>query len=266
MMERSTVNSLLRCTQAYCNQLCDKHTLDFGIVYYCERFPRVAQLNQFREVIAESSEEVLAAVAEADACFSQCGLQCHRWAPALGRASASLSARLGELGFERRVERALRLTEWPTWDVPQGVRVLPARAMRAAYQETLDAAPSFREDACSEDVAKVASERLDDPSFDMFVALVHDKPAGRCALYQVGDLAQVRDLTVLPEFENAGVERALLKQVLAMAKRLTIRHVLASVPVIDTIRSDWFQQAGFVMDGEIEEYGRTAPVESNPSE
>ncbi len=265
MIEHATVNSLLRCTQAYCNQLCEKHTLDFGIVYFSERFPNVAELNQFREVIAESADDVRTAMIEADAWFSQYRLTCCRWAPAMGRASDVLSAQLRERGFERRVDTAMRLSAWPTWDAVAEVRVLPARAMRMAYRATFDGTPSKGEGGSAEAIAEVALERLDDPSFDMFVAMVDKKPAGRCALYQVGDLAQVRDLYVLPEFANRDVEQAMLSHVLAMAKRLSIGNVLACVAADDAAGADWFERAGFVTDGEIEEYCHVAPAEMKPS-
>ena len=52
-MERSTVGSLLRTTQALCGQLCEKETLTHGIAYTCARYPNLSEVNQFREVVVE---------------------------------------------------------------------------------------------------------------------------------------------------------------------------------------------------------------------
>jgi len=184
----------------------------------------------------------------------------------MGRASAALAGRLTDRGLVRQSDRAMRLAAWPRADVTPGVRVLPARAMRAAYQTMLEAAPSGGAYEPRADVAAVAQERLDDPSLDVFVAMVGKVPAGRCALYQVGDLAQVRGLAVVPGFADAGVARALLCHVLALAKRLTIGKVLALVPEDGTSTFEALQHAGFVADGEIESYRRrTADQENAPA-
>lgn len=250
MIERSTVNSLLRCAQAYCNQLCDKETLEFGIVYYCERFPDVPALNQFREVIAEDAGEVQSAVRESADWFEKHRLTCHAWAPALGRASEALAARLRELGYERRVQQAWRLASWPDGTDTPAVRVLPARAMRAVYTSILGQVHSG--DGAGQ--TEAALERLDDPSLDVFVGLVDKTPVGTCALYQVGDLVEVRDLWVAPDHADRDVATALLSHVLALAKRLTMANVLAAVGETDVAVCDWLRRAGFVADGEIETF------------
>jgi len=255
-MEHSTVSSLLRCIQAYCNQLCDKHTLDFGIAYYCERFPKVAELNQFREVMISDADDVSTLFDQAQAWFAQNGLNCYRWAPAMGTAPPQLAQLLVERGYERRVDMALRLTEWVELETSPEVRVLPARAMRSAYRESLEVVPPETGSLWSAHVAEACEDRLDDPSFDMFVAMVNKQPAGRCALYQVGDLVHVRDLTVLPAYADRGVERALLAHVLALAKRLAMTKVMAHVAKDDPVRLAWFQHAGFVPNGEVEEFRR----------
>ena len=51
---------------------------------------------------------------------------------------------------------------------------------------------------------------MNDPNFDLFLAMVDGQPAGRCALYQVGDIARVTDLAVGSLPAGSDVERALL--------------------------------------------------------
>lgn len=264
-MELNTVNSLLRCTQAYCNQLCDKHTLDYGIVYYSERFPEVPELNQFREVMIADEDDVAAAFAQTATWFTENQIECYRWAPALGKASDALAKLLEERGFDRYTDCAFRLTEWVELEAATDVRVLPARAMRSAYRETMEAVPPRTGASWSSHVAEACEERLDDPSLDMFVALVGKQPAGRCALYQVGDLAQVRDVTVLPSFADRGVERALLGHVLALAKRLAMKNVLALAEADDAVRAAWLEHAGFVQDGTIVEFRRDPADDREPA-
>ena len=250
-MERSTVGSILRSSQAYCGQLCEKQTLDFGIAYYAARFADLPEANQFREVIVEDPAKLPEAFAEAEAFFEQHGLVCRRWAPADATTSAATTTFLSEHRFRPRECTALVLTQWVDIDVPRQVRVLPGRAMRAAVRGT------FVDDVY-ELAAEACLERMDDPPFDLFVATIDGRPAGRCALYQVGDIARVMDLVVLPAFANEGVDRALLARVLGLSKRLAMRNICMQIDRKDA-RTRWLEEMGFVADGTIVEFERDTP-------
>jgi len=244
MIERSTVGSLLRCTQSFCQQICDKDTLQYGIAFSSPRFPLLSEANQFREVTVESREQILAAMDEGLQWFAARNLSCQIVAPAIGQSVADFELLLTPHGFTSRHFTALRLTRWTDLPAPANVRVLPARAMRAvtaeSYLQDTEIPPIQRASA-----AEAFAERLDDAALDAFVALVEGKVAGRCALYQVGDLARVMDLVVLGPFHEMDVEAALLTQV-------------------DANRADrlaWLVKAGFEEDGDIIEFlrGDTAP-------
>ncbi len=255
-MERTTVGSLLRSTQAFCIQLCDKHTLDFGIAYHCARFADLPEVNQYREVIATEPAEVAAAFDEAERCFRDEGLSCHSWAPADGQATGALADFLAEHGYARRNFTVLRLAEWVDLAPDESVRVLPARAMRTVFRETYLHAETPADLAGRTQLADAYTERLDDPQFDMFVALVDKQPAGRCALYQVGDIARIMAMSVLPGMADRGVERALLAPLLALAKRLAMRNVCTLIDAGDEAHAVMFREAGFVEDGTIVEFHR----------
>lgn len=258
-----TVDSLLRATQAYCTQLCEKETLQFGIAYYCPRFPVAPALNQFREVIVENEEDAPRAIEEAEHFFRQNGLTLRRWAPATGSGSDAVTALLTERGFVLRESQAMGLTEWPDRQPPQNVRVLPARAMRAAFRSIVEADLARIEAPHRQARLEIAEERLDDPHYDAFVAMIDKKPAGAITLYQVGDFARVMDLRIAPPSGSAGANGsieasdALLAHALALAKRLTMRRVLAQVPTADAHALALYQRSGFETDGRIVEFERT---------
>ncbi|MBI4717035.1 MAG: GNAT family N-acetyltransferase [Planctomycetes bacterium] len=254
-MQRSTVASLLRSTQAYCSQICDKETLPFGIAYYSRRFAALPQANQLREVVFDDPGRIAAAFDQAQAWFAQRELVCHRWAPAEGQAPQPIGACLASRGFLPRASVALALTQWPQLEVPAGVRVLPARAVRAAFLASyagLDA-PSAAVEAQERESA---GERLDDPQFDAFVAVIDGEPAGRGALYQVGDMARIIDLFIRPVGLDRGADRALLAHLLTLARRLAMRHIYAQVEAEQRGCLELLQRAGFVADGEIVEFHR----------
>ena len=255
-MAHSTVGSLLRSTQAYCLQLCEKETLEFGIAYYSKKYPALPEANQYREVIATGSDQLDRAFAESQAWFESQGLSCHRWAPADGSGSSELADFLTDRGFALRRLTAMTLTQWAELDAPDNVKVLPARAMRSVFRQTLDGETNHASPQAKEQAIEAYQERLDDPQLDMFVALVDKKPAGRCAMYQVGDIAQLIELHVSQAYADRGVKEALTAHVLALAKRLAMRNICLQVDSNDTTLQAWFQSAGFVEDGTLVEFDR----------
>ena len=142
-MQSSTIGSLLRSTQAYCSQLCEKQTLDTGIAFYSERFGDLPEVNQFREVVLNDGGSVSQAFQQAKAWFDARNLTCHRWAPALDTPVEPLRDFLAERGFQARPLTAMTLTEWVPTEPEPNLRVLPARAMRPIYvQSFLTLAPA----------------------------------------------------------------------------------------------------------------------------
>ncbi len=256
VMERSTAGSILRSTQAWCAQLCEKQTLTHGIAYYSEQFAALPQANQFREVVVDSTAALSEALAEADEWFRSKALTCHRWAPAEGLASDEFNAFLARNGFRKRVHSIMALATWSDVEPVAGVRVLHARAMRAALRATFVETESPNSPAQPELSADACEERLNDPQFDMFVATVDGEPAGRCALFQVGDIARVMDLSVLAPFADRGVDAALVSHVLALAKRLAMRNICVQVDESSERKPAWFERFGFRADGSIEEFDR----------
>ena len=255
-MERSTVGSILRSTQAWCAQLCEKQTLTHGIAYYSERFAALPEANQFREVVIDSATALPEALAEAEEWFRSKALTCHRWAPAEGLASDEFNAFLSRNGFRKRVHSIMALANWPDIERATVVRVLHARAMRAALRATFVEAESPNSSAQRALAADACEERLNDPQFDMFVATVDGKSAGRCALFQVGDIARVMDLSVLAPFADRGVDAALVSHVLSLAKRLAMRNICVQVDESSEREPVWFERFGFRADGTIEEFDR----------
>jgi len=259
-MERTTVGSLLRSTQAYCSELCEKETLEYGIAYYNLRFAALPDANQFREVLIEDPARIPEAFEQTESWFHQRNMFCHRWAPAEGQETKELADFLTRRGFHQRQHMAMSLARWVDQETPEQVRILPARAMRTAHRETFTHTDGPESPQMHELIAEASLERLDDPHLDMVVALWDKQPAGRCGLYQVGDIARVMSVCVLPAHAGRGVEEALLGHVLALAKRLSMRNVLTQIDETDRAGQRFLQEAGFVCDGEIVEFERDQPT------
>lgn len=258
-MERSTLASLLRSTQAYCQQICDKQTFDFGIAYWSTQFAGLPDANQLREVTVHDEQKISPAFDEANAWFAAKGLKALRWSPALDMPSRALSEFLSGRDFMQRTMVAFHLAEWKSTPFNRDVRILPARAVREAFRSTFVGAPEPSAPANREQLADSFMERLDDAQLDMFVAMVDKQPAGRCGLHQVGDIGRILNLFVLPDFADRGVEQALLAHVLAMARRLTMPMIVAQAAKNDVARCRLLQDFGFAAGGELTEFELASP-------
>ncbi len=257
-MTGSTVMRLLRCQQALCGQICDKQTLDFGIAFTNPRYAQLPEANQFREVLVEDTERFSEAFEQEEQWFHDQGLFCHRWVPSFGQSVTALEAFLAPHGFRGRRVSAWVLTKWVALQTRRAVRIVHARALRDVFRSTfldVDApdTPGLRQSR-----ADVGAERLDDPNYDSFVALMDGKPVGRGTLFQVGDIALITDLAVVGRHSGHHVEQVLLAHLLALAKRLAVPHICAMLKSDERTWSTMFESAGLVRDGEFVEFVRDA--------
>lgn len=255
MISLSTVASVLRSNQAYCAQICERHTLDWGIAYFSTRFAGLPEANQLREVVIPKEESIPQAYAAAESFFESKALTCARWAPAEGTASKALDAFMRSQGFREHTEDVLVLRHWVRADPDSAIRIVPARAMRGAFEATFADSTSVEAAAAADLLRNASVERLDDPSLDMFVAVSAGRPVGRCALYQVGDIGRVVGPFTPPGAAEERVRRVLLAHVLALAQRLAMRIICAAVPSADPA-APAFLALGFERDGQIVEYHR----------
>ncbi len=257
--ELAVVSAVRRADQAFCGQVAQTDALDWGVAFYSGVFPLSADANQFREVQlgAASIGDVFESV---ERYYSQRNLTCRRWVPALGESAELFDAFFSARGWVRRERVALGLVDWPAAGTgDKGVRIVPARAMRKAFRATFfDAGDPGWDDETRGAFADEAEERLNDSNYDVFVATVDDRPAGRVGYHEVGDIAAIRDLSIMAEFRGRGVGGALMGHVIGLAKRLGPRIVVASRQREDTAVQHCFDKHGFREFGVSAEYERAA--------
>lgn len=252
-MATKTISAILRTNQAYYAQLSEPESLDWGIAYKSPRFPRLPEGNQFREIILETPQALPEAFDSVESYFAKHNLKCHRWAPAADQSVVALDEFLTARGFERYDLSAMVVRRWV--DLPHGdVRVLPARAMRKAWGRILADRFSPTRTPLLETLVEAAGERLNDPQMDGFVATLNGEPAGCCTLYQVGDIGRVTDLYVTQSLRRRGVATALMRHVLRLARRLTMRITCTEIPAGQPFLLDMFGGWGLEIDGTISEF------------
>jgi ribosomal protein S18 acetylase RimI-like enzyme len=258
-MERSAVSSILRSNQAYHSQVCHTESLDWGIAYTSERFTGLACVNQFREVLIPNREQVADAFAEAEQYFVDRGLSCTGWTPSSEQDTNLIDELLVGKGYVRRHSTAMMLTEWRELSTDDSLRILPARPMRDAYQQLLSARASALDESQERLCIDAALERLDDPSYEMFVVMRGALTLGCGAMFEVGDIGRLIDFYISPDHRGGPAAESLSAHLLGITKRLALRMICVQA---EGRESDWInllERSGFERQGEMIEYVSPSP-------
>jgi len=264
MIERSAVASLLRSSQAYAQQICERETGRFGIAFFSERFGLLPEACQLREVVIEREQDIPEAYRECESLFAAHGLTCLRWAPAGGTASDAITAFLSKQRFEPREMCVMMLSRWPEPVQAPELRILPVRAMRRAFGDALRQAAARQHPGRLDQYVEAFEERLDDPHLDMSIAMLDGRPVATAGLYEVGDIARVIGLHHLPGLEPQRILPGLIFHVLNLARRLSMRMIVAQIDARDPDCRRLFEELGFVEQGRIIEFERITSDANQP--
>ncbi len=254
------ISAVRRSNRAWWEQVCESESLDFGVAYTVPEFPTLAEGNQLRDAwIADADPETV--YQRAEAYYQERGLVCRIWTPASGQDVDPVDALMARHGWVRSDLLAFGLVSWDaalpaterSADGDDAIRILPARAMRRAYRALL--AGSFDND---EPRIESGIARLDDSNFDAVIAQVDGTPAGRIAYFEVGEIARLADLHLVPGFEGRGIERELIAHFLQIARRLSPRHIVACVPESDASGRGMLEANGFAVAGSLPRWLRNA--------
>lgn len=237
-----------RSDRALCEQVSQWESLEFGVAHVNPALPSVADANQLREVWLAEVDGV-AAFARTEAYYAERGITCLAWTPASGQAVEPVESLLIAKGWRRVNSTAMLLHDWGILDQPTDstIRVLPARAMRKAFHGTFTGSS-----------ADAAIERLNDPNYDCFVAMIEGSAAGRIGYLQAGDVARLHDLFVLPSRRARGVASALVHQCLQLARRLLPKSIVASVEPDGPEEISFLKKCGFAAAGVTTRFQRPA--------
>lgn len=242
------ISAVRRSDQAMCEQIATWETLEYGVAFCNPEIPSFAGANQLRDVwLADMDGET--AFARAEAYYAERGLTCLRWTPASGQAVEPVETLLAGKNWRRVENVAMGLKDWGASAAAddETVRVLPARAMRRAYGRT------FEGDSTGE---SAGTERLNDAKHDAFVCTLNGEPAGRAAYVEVGDIARLADVFVLPGFRGRGVGRSLVGHFLQTARRLSPQVVVASCDSDDAAGRAFLAGHGFAECGTLKAFER----------
>ncbi len=246
------LSAVRRSEQARCQQIATWESLECGTAFFASEFRLLSDANQLRDawLVGADAEKIYRDVEEY---YADRQLICHAWTPALGQPDDAVAALLEPRGWQRREYAALVLTsDVPAHDSDAVVRILPARAMRKAYDQLLQLETGGEAQANA-----AAFRRLDDSHYEAFVAVENHTPLGRIAYLEVGDVARLAEFFVRTDVEDADRIRAdLMTHFLQIARRLLPRLLVARARVDDDAMLKCLRLFGFEEAGRLPQYER----------
>jgi len=252
LTDPAAIVAIRRSNRALCEQIAQWEPLDYGTAFCSPAFTALSEANQLREVWLESVDGETAFL-RAESYYRERHLTCYRWTPAASQPLDPVEALLLSKGWRRRDLTVMKLTDIELGRAPvnDAIRILPARAMPKALRQT------YAGDGPRAEVrAALASERLNDSNYDLFVAMLDGHPAGRIGYLEVGDIARLASVFVAPNFRRRGVGLAMAAHFLRLVRRLLPRAVVTCTEAENTGGLAFLRRCGFTAAGTLIEFDR----------
>lgn len=242
------VAAVRRSGQTYYEQVAERTTISCGYAYTNPAYPHLADCNFVGEVMLD--EDTPDPVATVNEYFQKQLTECRRWIPAQHQDPAPVRALVEPLGFQRRELIVHGCLDGTTGASAERFRFIGARAMRRAYTSVIEQRSAEHPDIAA-GLTAIQLERLDDPRYDGFVALLDDEPVGIIAVYQVGEIARLCDLFVPENHRRNGVATALVEFGVQTARRWALNPICMQIAAHNAAGRALAAKTGFAEDGTI---------------
>jgi GNAT superfamily N-acetyltransferase len=240
--------AIRRSSQVYYAQIAEQTTPSCGVALTCAIYPGYHNGNHLREAVIPAGRSAADCFDEVQAFYAQQGLTCFRWVPAAVQPVEPLEALLASRGFVPRRNLAMKWTHEVAVLANPRVKLLPARAMRTALRAVILSNSAYPPSVRAM-LADAALDRLDDPSFDVYVALLDGHPAGYGGLLQAGDIGRIENIFVAEAHRRQGVGRTLISHLLALSRRLALRITCLQTEECNAPARALYEQCGLEAGG-----------------
>lgn len=247
-----------RSNQTYLEQVSRSVPLSCGVAYFNPDHPQVPGCNLLGEVqLDDRTPDPFAAV---QSFYNDRQLTCFGWVPASGQDPGPVGRLLEPHGYRRCESFSYSLAQASPVPGTGRLRILGARAMRRAYTRMIALRSAAHADLADE-LTAIQLERLNDPQYDGFVALLDDEPVGVVSVYQVGEIGRLCDLYVAPGRRRRGVATALLGHAIQTARRWGLHPICMQVAAPNAAARSLVQQTGFEPGDTIVAYMDSRAIE-----
>jgi ribosomal protein S18 acetylase RimI-like enzyme len=156
---------------------------------------------------------------------------------------------LQQNGWVEQRRNVLRLERSPG-AAKDGPSVLSARAVRRLYE-------TFARTVAAEinpQMADLAMLRLDEPQFEVLVALQGGTVVARAGVLSLGDMGLIENVVVHPAHRRRGLARRLMHGAIDLCARSQFRHVLLGCDASNVAAQTLYASLGFAKLGEYAEW------------
>lgn len=266
-LEAAALAALRRSDRFYAELVSQRESFAWGDAFIREGDPQ----SPFNHAAELQHSPVQTLLTDLLADFATRGARCAALSPGGVHNDAALTAALAAAGFLAR-ERSVFWCDAARAPTPRAaeLRILPARAMPRAHRALLTtraaaaaAALGVRASTGAEVEALVRAhrDRLDSPSYDAYVALRENRPAGMAALFQVGDMGRVCDVYTMPDERRQGVATALIDFAIIQARRWMLRPIVAAAFSDNAPARGVLSRCGFHEAARLPWFGRAGVAE-----
>lgn len=232
--------------------------LDAGVAFTNRELPRVGEANRVMDGALPPDISPADAVDEVRRHFEGVGTACLGWVanPAAPESrTRPLVEHLVETGWRPDPYDVMHLGLRPSTRVEEaaGLTIIPARASFRHARALADEAAA----ECGEpQLADASMLHLDDPHWDVSIALRDGQVVARAGVLAVGDIGRIEHVFVAKAHRRRGVGRTMVGRMLEVCARSLFKHVMLRVRPDDHAAIDLYAHFGFRNIGQIVAYRR----------
>jgi GNAT superfamily N-acetyltransferase len=205
------------------------------------QLPHIAAANRIMDAAIPLGSSAEQTIAEVHAHFAAIGMGCLEWWLNPSQPTGPLPAALLAAGYAARALQVLALSSpaRPPDRLDIKISVFSARAALAhAAALAGEMTASLPHPA---EQAEAFLQRLDDPHYELLLAMQSGVPVGMIGLLAGGDLGRIDPLFIHPGYRDSGLERMLIERALELSARSRFADILVGPPA----QPAFFLAAGF---------------------
>jgi len=229
--------------------------LDAGVAFTNPELAGISDANGIIDAALPPDATPVQAVEEVRRHFQQVGTACRQWIfnPAAPDSQTKpLVEFLENAGWRAHRYDILRLgrREGVVPDAP-GLTIIPARA---SFRLARELAEEEARECGVPQLADASMSHLDDPHWDVAIAVRDGRAVARAGVLAVGDVGRVDHLFVAPAYRRQGIGRTMMNRVLDVCARSLFKHVMLRVRPDQDAAVGLYSRLGFHRIGQLVAY------------
>jgi ribosomal protein S18 acetylase RimI-like enzyme len=229
--------------------------LDAGTAFTNPQLPKVWDANNVIDAAVPPGASPEAAVEEVERHFAGAGTRCRQWVMNPSAPAARAAPLVEHLAARGWVAGPMDIMHLSGPAAPPaetaGLTIIPARA---SFRHFRALAEESAAESGEPQLADASMLHLDDPHWDVSIALRDGRAVARAGVLAVGEVGRIDQLFVAPDARRRGIGRTMMTRVLEVCARALFKHVMLSVAPDDRVAIDLYTRFGFRRVGRLVAY------------